>query len=243
MELEQWEQWARAERGLAPRTIEAYLQVLRSLELDLDEATPHELRAWLVDRAGSPSTFGRRLASLRSYLAWSVRVGRRKDDPSSTIERPRVHAGLPRPVADLGEVLGRLDPTTRAIAIFLAETGLRISEAAAVDVGSEAPAELLVHGKGGRERILPLTDLARTALDELGGRLPLSVRTIQRRLSAVGITPHRLRHTLGTELAASGADLGEIQDLLGHRSPTTSRVYAAYATDRLRAALDRRRGR
>lgn len=70
--------------------------------------------------------------------------------------------------------------------------------------------------------------------------MPYSARTIQRHFRAAGFTPHRLRHTFGCSLAEAGADLGEIQDLMGHSSPATTRIYTAYSLGRLRRALDRR---
>lgn len=236
--------WCRVERGLSAGTIGAYSRELRSLHERcgrLASLTTADLRSWLQSLEGAPATVARRVAALRSFYGWLVRTAQRKDDPSAQLDRPKVRAGLPRPVEDLDGVLRHLDPTFQAIAIFLAETGLRISEAVSVRSNTPAPQQLLVLGKGGKERLLPLTDLARAALDELGGSVPASARTVQRRFREAGITPHRLRHTLGCELAASGADLGEIQDLLGHASPATTRVYAAYGLDRLRRAQDRRR--
>lgn len=242
--LDRYVIWCRVERGLSPGTIAAYVRELSSLqercgELQLLDAA--ELRSWIQDRAGAASTVARRVAALCSFYGWLVRTEQRTDDPSKLLDRPHVRPGLPRPVEDLDGVLRHLDPTFQAIAIFLAETGLRISEACALQCRPPVPDQMLVLGKGAKERLVPLTDLARAALDELGGSLPASSRTIQRRFREAGITPHRLRHTLGCELAASGADLGEIQDLLGHASPATTRVYAAYGMARLRAAQDRRR--
>lgn len=127
------------------------------------------------------------------------------------------------------------------MAVLLVETGLRISEAMRLEVAVPAPEQIIVFGKGSKERLMPLTERARTALDAMGGSISCSARTIQRRFQAAGFTPHRLRHTFGTSLAESGADLGEIQDLLGHASPATSRVYAQYSLGRLRRALERRR--
>jgi len=103
--------------------------------------------------------------------------------------------------------------------------------------------ELVVLGKGSKTRIVPLTLRARQALDELGGHIDKSVRAIERAFSMVGTHPHALRHTFATDLITSGADLGDVQELLGHSSPATTKVYAAYSTSRLRAAIERRSAR
>ena len=239
--LEEWTLWARVERGLAPSTIRAYRRELSDLAHggELHTLRPEDLRRWLHERGGRPATVARRLAAARSYYRWLVRIGRRKDDPTAGLDRPKVRRGLPRPVEDVPAVLERLASPWDWVVIFLAETGLRISEACAVDV-AEVPDELLVLGKGGKERRVPLTADARTALRSLGGKMPASARTIQRHLHRVGITPHRLRHTLATQLAASGADIVDIQRLLGHASPATTTIYAEYTTGRLRKALERR---
>jgi integrase len=134
------------------------------------------------------------------------RSGGRSDDPSLDLDRPKLRRGLPRPVAGLPAVMGRLDPETHAIAVFLVETGLRISEGCSVFVRPPAPPELTVLGKGSKERIVPLTAQARAALDALGGAIPVSARTVQRRFRALGFSPHRLRYTLATELARSDVD-------------------------------------
>jgi site-specific recombinase XerC len=237
--LEDWRRWCEVSRGLSAGTIAAYAREVRALDNPVT-AGPNELRAELHRRGGAPATVARRIAAWRSFYGWLVRTDQRTDDPTDHLDRPKVRPGLPRPVEDLDAVLDLLHPTDQAIAVFLAETGLRISEACGVSATPPVPDQLLVHGKGDKDRLLPLTDLARAALDELGGRLPASARTIQRRFREVGISPHRLRHHLGCELAASGADLGEIQDILGHASPATTRVYAAYGLDRLRKAQGRR---
>lgn len=241
--LERWLEWARVERGLLPNTLAAYGRELRALSAFGDPVTmtAEGLSAYLASAGGKPATVGKRVAALRSFYRFLQRQGARVDDPSAGLDRPKVRKGLPRPVDDRDARLARLDPTARRVAVLLLETGLRISEACSIDVEPPAPLELVVRGKGAKERLVPLTDVARAAIDELGGHVPLSVRSIQRRFRVVGFTPHRLRHTFGCDLAEADADLGEIQDLLGHASPATTRIYARYSVDRLRRALERRR--
>lgn len=228
------------ERGLASATIEAYCRELEGLEredlADLDAAT---LRTALHFRAGAPATVARRLAAWRSYFRWLERTGYREDDPTKFLSRPKVRPGLPKPVDDLDALLDRLDPVMQAVTVFLAETGLRISEACSVAEQVPVPDELIVLGKGSKERFVPLTDLARAALDELGGSIPLAKRTVQRRLQLSGATPHRLRHSFATNLAEADVDTVLIQRLLGHASAQTTQVYAEISRRRLREAVTR----
>lgn len=242
--LEAWLSWVRDERRLAPPTVFKYHRQLEKLRGRVDRALEaleqEELRGYLVAAGGTPSTLAGRLAALRSFYGFLVRRGARSDDPTAGLDRPRLPRRLPRPLDGIEATFGRLDHRSRLAAILLRETGLRISELCTLYSPPPAPAVLVIRGKGGKDRVIPLTELARATLDELGGRVDVSPRTIQRRFRAAGFTPHQLRHTFGCELAAGGADLGEIQDLMGHSSPATTRVYTAYGLDRLRRALDRR---
>lgn len=182
----------------------------------------------------------RRLAAYRSFYRFLIRTEVRTDDPTASLERPKLHPGLPRPVSDLDAALDRLGTDAQAVAVLLVETGLRISEAMAIDVEVPCRDLLLVRGKGDKERLVPLSPPARAALDELGGHIELSTRSIQRQFAAAGFTPHRLRHTLASGLAERDVDLSVIQDLLGHASPATTRVYQRNDVRRIREGLERR---
>lgn len=237
-----WARWLGTERALAPGTVRSYGREVAKLKR-AQRATTAQLRAHLAGADGTPATAARRLAAFRSFYGFLLSTGVRADDPSALISSPKVRHGIPRPVQDVEERIATLNPEAHAIAVLLLETGLRISEACALDCAVPAPDEIVVRGKGAKERLLPLTDQARATLDALGGRVPVSVRTIQRRFRAAGFTPHALRHTFATELISSGADLGDVQTLLGHASPQTTRIYADYGTARLRRALERRKRR
>jgi integrase/recombinase XerD len=239
-----WAKWASTERGLAPLTLLAYGRELERLAAagfgPLERLETEDLRAHVQAQGGKPSTVSRRISALRSYYSWLTRTGARGDDPTSRLDRPRVRRGLPRPVDDPSSAFARLNGKLRPTAVLLHETGLRLSEALALDVGTPPPDVLRVMGKGGRERLIPLSREAKKALIALGGRLPFERRTLQREFQRAGFSAHQLRHTFASELASSGADLGEIQDLLGHASPATTRIYTRYPTERLRRAIERR---
>lgn len=241
---EQWLRWLKIERALLPSTISAYQRELRALwrhaRGNLASLTTQDLRDYLLAAGGGSSTIANRIAAMRSFYGFLVRAGLRDDDPTARLDRPKQRKGLPKPIENRDTVLAGLKPHHRHVAIVLLETGLRISEACNLALPVPAPDEVIVKGKGAKDRIVLLTDKARHALDELGGHIPWKPRTVQRWMQKVGVTPHRWRHTFACDLARSGADLGEIQDLLGHASPATTKVYAAYGVERLRRAHERR---
>lgn len=243
IDLAGWVRWARS-RGLSDGTIQAYSRELRKLAevVDVDHAQALALRAVLETSTGKASTVNRRVAAWASYYRWLVRTEQRADNPTEVLDRPKVRRGLPRPLEDFEAFLAKLDPMMQAIAVLLWETGLRISEACAITVDVPAPDELIVMGKGSKERWIPLSERAREALDELGGRVSLTPRAIQRRFrdAAPGVTPHRLRHSFATDLIERDVALEVAQQLLGHSSPSTTMIYAKVSRRRLREAVDRR---
>lgn len=239
-----WLAWLRVERGLLDSTITGYKRELLNLHRakgDPTSLTVAELRSYIVEAGGGPSTVAGRIAAMRSFYGFLVRSGIRIDDPTVTLDRPKQRRGLPKPIQDREKLLAQLDPDYRLIATFLLETGLRISEAVAVRLPVPAPAQMVVRGKGAKERLVLLTDEARAAIDALGGTVKYQVRTIQRNFKAAGFNPHARRHTLACDLAASGADLGEVQEILGHANPATTKVYMAYGIDRIQRAHERRK--
>jgi integrase len=221
------------ERGLAPRTVKAYADHVSSW-LDTGQAP----RPWLTAKGGSPSSFNQRVAALQ---AWAKHTSDRKLRRAlEDIDRPKRRQGKPRPVLDWRLRILNLPFLWQQVAIVFGETGVRIDEACNIAVEIPPPESLTVMGKGEKERTIPLSDAARRALTILGGRIPWGRRQIQKTFSTLGFTPHQLRHTLACELIASGADLGDVQEILGHASPATARIYAAYSQKRLRTAMDRR---
>ena len=237
--LQDWRKYVTVERGLLPNTVNAYERELEALGPKIEVLSVEQLRRRLHRNPGKPATIARRQAAWRSFYAWLVRTDRRADDPTIKLDRPKVRRGLPHPIEDQEVAFEKLGDEARLVAIFLTETGLRISEACSVAVDT-IPDELRVRGKGDKERLVPLTDAAKVALEALGGRIPMKPRTVQKHFARAGFTPHMCRHTLATRLARNDVDLSVIQDILGHASPATTRVYQRNDTTRLREGLERR---
>ena len=259
--IDRWRDYLAKERGLAQTSIGLMGSHLTQLASDLEDPRvlhTDDIREWLHAKGGSSSTFSSRLTSCRSFYKWLVVTKQRIDDPTMGIQAPKKRQGLPRPVENLEDALRILDGIdkrnnesaltmkcltprplgeSRAMAVFLAETGLRIHEAVGLTLVVPTPEQLRIVGKGGKHAFIPLTDDARDAWDFLGGEWPLSIRGTQRRFKEAGFTPHQLRHLRATSMAAAGCDLGDIQTMLRHESADTTRIYTAWSTDRVRDAL------
>jgi len=233
--------------------------------------------ASMVRARMSPRSVARRLAALRRFFRHEVELGRLERDPTLGLRPPRAPRPLPKFVdqggmlrlldlPDLGTPRGRRQ---RAILELLYGTGMRLAELVGLDRDDVSPESETVRvlGKGGKERILPLTGIVRRTLDDyLGrtpvpepgpdGRLPLFVGPSGRRLSPRSVqrlvadairraaaasqaSPHVLRHTFATHLLDAGADLRAVQELLGHSRLSTTQVYTHVSMERARQAYAR----
>jgi integrase/recombinase XerC len=271
----------KAERNASPHTIRCYEDDLVQFErylvealgedADPTEADARRLRgfsAWLSGQEYAPSTIARRLASLRSFYRYQRRQGVLTSDPVGGLRNPKQPRRLPK-LLRVEEVIRLLDaiPTDDDLGVrdrTMFETlyggGLRVSELVGLDLSDldEESALVLVRGKGRRERLCPVGEMAmgwlarwktlrRPAkpgepalfLNHRGTRLTTrSVgRLLQDYLVAQGLdpasSPHTLRHSFATHLLDRGADLRSVQDLLGHRSLTTTQIYTHVTRERL----------
>ncbi|MBM3567130.1 MAG: site-specific tyrosine recombinase XerD [Alphaproteobacteria bacterium] len=269
-----------AERGAARNTLEAYRRDLTDLALwlrargqDLARVTGEDLRAYLAGLtvAGlSPSTAARRLSCVKQFFRQAYADGRRGDDPSAALDAPKRGRALPKILGE--KEVGRLlttardwpakdGPRLRALIELLYATGLRASELIALPATAVAGERrlILVKGKGGRERLVPLSEPARAALAAwLSGRgkaqskwlFPSHAASghmtrqhlgqmLKRLAAAAGVpvrkvSPHVLRHAFASHLLAHGADLRAVQRLLGHADISTTQIYTHLADERLR---------
>jgi len=269
------------EYGLSGNTLSAYGADLRLLEarlqaigLKLEQASEAELLDFLSQSAATSSrTAARRLASLRRFFSWLVRQRFREDDPSLRLKGPRTGRHLPTTLSEIDvdallaapggdTALARRDATMLEV---LYATGLRVSELVGL---SWSQVNLVVGvvrivGKGNKERLVPLGDVAREKLDEylkftrqviLHGRVSDALfptargaamtrqafwHLIKRYALKAGLrselSPHTLRHAFATHLLNHGADLRVVQLLLGHADISTTQIYTHLALERLKA--------
>jgi len=251
-----WLSWLTIERNLAPSTIYAYQREITALcELGLPQTmTTDDLRKYLAKAGGKPSTIAGRIAAFASYYKYLLLNDHRKDDPTARLSRPKLAKLLPKPIPDVDTKINQLPGAYRDVAIFILGAGVRISEACRVGWSQENPSEpdvtlptpkaMTFFGKGSKERRIPIPQEAREALDRLGGQIAVpgrQKRNIQRIFRKFGIKAHGLRHTMGCELGEAGADLKDIQTLLGHASSATTDGYVKYGLERLAAVQEKRR--
>lgn len=268
------------ESGLSENTLKAYRADLvhfsrfadaRGLGL-LDVQRSHVLDYLASMLDASPRTTARRLSALRRFYSHQARGGMIERDPMDRIDAPRLGRLLPGALTeqevesllaapDVETALGFRDRTMLEV---LYATGLRVSELVGLEVSSVSTRQGLVRvvGKGGRERLVPLGEVALDWLDRFvrGARAEiLDTRSsdavfpsrragamtrqmfwllVKRYAAGAGIlhpvTPHTLRHAFATHLLNHGADLRVIQLLLGHRAISTTQIYTHVARERLR---------
>lgn len=271
------------ERGLSAHTLAAYRTDLCTLARwqagqtqTLLQATRENLTAYLAHRAGqglSARSAARQLSALRLFYRHQLRERRLVQDPSAGIVSPRLGRPLPHTLseADVEALLAAPDTGTdlglrdRAMLELLYACGLRVSELVVLQFAQFSPAQgcLRIHGKGGRERLVPCGELALDWLDRylhqarpalLAGRLSDSLFITQRgeamtrqafwylvkrhaQTAGIGkpLSPHTLRHAFATHLVNHGADLRVVQLLLGHSDLSTTQIYTHVARERLQA--------
>ncbi|MDQ0337255.1 integrase/recombinase XerC [Caldalkalibacillus uzonensis] len=218
-------------------------------------------------------TVSRKLSSLRSFFRFLEREGYVAANPVTLVSTPKLEKKLPQFFfcAEMEQLFQAVDRSTplglRNLAILetLYASGMRVSELVGLDMDA-LDLELgvvLVYGKGGKERYVPLGHYAQQALEDYlrkgrpslmrqanekavflnyrGGRL--TDRSIRRILNQLiestsltqKITPHKLRHTFATHLLEGGADLRTVQELLGHVQISSTQIYTHVSNEHLRA--------
>jgi integrase/recombinase XerD len=282
-----------AERGAAANTIagyerdlEDYLSALANRGSGPLVADIAALRAYLQNLSESglkASTIQRRLSALRQFHGFLYAEGHRADDPTVTLSGPRKAQSLPKVlvvedvdrlfVAAQAGIAEAKTPVARRAALRLSAlvemlyaTGLRVSELLALPAASLARNRdhLVVRGKGGKERIVLVTETAKEAVfryretlgEEKGanrylfpaegeaGHLARQVfaRDLKRLAGRAGLaadklSPHVMRHAFATHLLQNGADLRIVQQLLGHADISTTQIYTHVLDERAKAMV------
>ena len=282
-----------AERGASRNTLDAYRRDLADFSADLSgaggsiaAADSDELRAHLgrlAKRGLAAASVARRLSAIRQLYRFLYSEGHRGDDPAAVIEGPKRGRSLPKvlSIQQVDNLLAQARDGVKAEAKserlraarlnclleVLYATGLRVSELVALPEAAARRDQrmLVIRGKGGRERLVPLNDQAkRTMTDYLTMRAEakldkskwlfpsfgesghLSRQHFARELKALAgaaglrasqVSPHVLRHAFASHLLQNGADLRVVQTLLGHADISTTQIYTHVLEERLKSLV------
>ena len=283
-----------AERNAAKNTLAAYRRDLEdfaahagarghSLE-SLGERDVSDYMGALAARGLSPASTARKLSALRQFFRFLLSDGVRDSDPTSGLDTPGQAAVLPKTLsedeverlldaaartaaeADPGTAAGRRALRMRCLMELIYATGLRVSELIALPASAAGGKRdmLSVRGKGGRERVVPLSAPAKAAMADyaasLKGTAPsrflfpagskaghltrqafardLKALCIAAGLDPARVSPHVLRHAFASHLLARGADLRALQKLLGHADISTTQIYTHVLEERLRETVE-----
>jgi integrase/recombinase XerC len=255
-----WTLWLRA-LGRASTTIATRVEHIRWLARDTTAEDPWcltsgDLVAWLGSHDWARETRRGVRASLRGFWRWGLVDGRTVDDPTAVLPAPRPMVPSPHPTPErvYEAALLHAPPAARLMLRLAAEAGLRRAEVAQVHARDIAETSggwtLTVHGKGGRERPVPIpAALAWEVRTKCMGGFafpgqhdghvsPRWVGTRISRLLPEGLTMHGLRHRFASVAYELSNDLLGVQKLLGHASPTTTQVYVLVPDERLRTIVD-----
>ncbi|QIG47145.1 tyrosine recombinase [Nordella sp. HKS 07] len=283
-----------AERGAAKNTLDAYERDLEAYALHLNSAgaslqraTPEDIRNYLaaLDAEGlKAASAARKLSAVRQFHNFLYGEGIVRENPATSIDAPRLRRPLPKVMTmdDVTRLIGTaegriaaLDGKARVKAErlhclleLLYATGLRVSELVALkrQAVAKGPQFLIIKGKGGRERLVPVSQkaaqavaayLAAQRLEDIpespwlfpshGAEghltrqhfaLELKALAAEAGLAATQVSPHVLRHAFASHLLAGGADLRAVQQMLGHADIATTQIYTHIESDRLRAAVE-----
>lgn len=219
-----------------------------------DEVTRDALESWLANPDWSANTRRSARSSLVAFFRWLQVTGRRSDDPAATLPTVKAVIGKPRPCPEkhLRSAVIAAGPRERLMLTLGAGYGLRRSEIAAVRGDHVEDAlggpVLRVEGKGGRVRMIPITDETADRLrerqgyafpnEQRGGHLtPAHVGKCISRLLPEGWTTHTLRHRFASAAYLADRDIRAVQELLGHSSVATTQIYTAIPAEATRRGV------
>ncbi len=270
-----------SERGAAANTLAAYGRDLAGVSAllggRLAAATGADLEGVFTRLGGlAPSSLARRRSAVRRFFAFLLAEGIRADNPALGLAAVKPGRPLPKSlsVEEVGRLLGTVaaeaiadpGPATirlKALMELLYGSGLRASELVALPRNAIRPPQpfAIVRGKGGKERLVPLSPAALEAVSAQLALVPRDSRFLfpsgsghltrvrlhqlvkaaaaRAGIEPARISPHVLRHAFATHMLAGGADLRTLQTLLGHADISTTEIYTHVEASRLVSTVTR----
>lgn len=273
------------ERGYSDNTRDAYvtdvsklLNALAAADIDPTKATVDDLRTFmgdLHDLGIMPRSCARILSGIKNFYRYLRLEGIMETDPTELLESPSVGSRLPSVLSleEIDALIAAMGDTptgrrNRAIVETMYGCGLRVSELCALQIShiDFRNAVMLIRGKGSKERLVPVNEVALTRIknymDTDRNDVPIVsadadtvfLNSRGRHLSRVMIfyilrdaaaragirtplSPHTLRHSFATHLLEGGANLRSIQQMLGHESIATTQIYLHIENSRLRQEI------
>ena len=272
-----WLSALKSERRMAAKTLEAYAHDLSQFggflgehfgEIAnikaLENLTASDFRSFMAKRrsAGIQSrSLARQMSAIRSFFRYVERNEIFKCSALAAVRAPKIAHSIPRPLPEISarrvaaaDLFESDEPWVKArdaaVLTLLYGCGLRISEALSITAKQVQSNPLVILGKGGKSRVVPMVKVAEDAIAEYiklcplplspnealfrgvkGGALsPRIIQLLMERMrGALNLpdtaTPHALRHSFASHLLGNGADLRVIQDLLGHASLSSTQIY------------------
>jgi integrase/recombinase XerD len=265
--LKAYGHYLKIECAMPQNTVASYISDVRKF-LDfygghVEDVVPEDIEKYLCEREDlSERSQARLISALRSFFGWIVQEGYIKDNPCDKVDSPKLGRYLPSVLSqeEVTAILTSVDTCSwqgkrnRAILEVLYSCGLRVSEAVALKISNIYMKEgyIRVIGKGNKERLVPIGDVAVEALADYLMVRPIPtdrksenivfLNRFGRSLSRISmfnmvkkqalsagidkeISPHTFRHSFATHLIENGADLRIVQEMLGHESIVTTEIY------------------
>jgi integrase/recombinase XerD len=261
-----------AEKGRSAKTLEAYGRDLRmAMESigNLSSASKSQLQSYLARLHETPASIARKTSALRQFYKFLAAEKMIQNNPADGLELPKKQKKLPKfltehevelLISNAGDT--RNSVRLRAMLELLYASGLRVSELCELPMPAILGDRLLIHGKGAKERIVPMHSGAQVALEkwlELRGDekskyvFPSTSKTghltrdgffkilkkcaVLSGISPSQVSPHVLRHSFASHLLANGANLRAIQMMLGHEDIATTQIYTHVMPEKLKEAV------
>ena len=262
-----------AEKGRSQQTLTAYASDLNQAHDvigDLLSATNEDIQNYLSNLDEKPSSIARKASALRSFYKFLMLEKIITKNPTANLELPKRNRALPKYlspeeiellISSAGDIKTSL--RLRCMLELLYASGLRVSELCELPLSANLGDRLLIHGKGAKERLVPMHEGAQDALRKwLSARGDIDSKYVFPTNSQSGhitrdgffkilkkcavlagidpkrVSPHVLRHSFASHLLAGGANLRVIQTMLGHEDISTTQIYTHVLPDQLRDTVE-----